>query len=107
MSETFFCNKCGAQNAEGAQFCNRCGAPTNPAPVIGSIPVSSSTGAAAGSYSVASNPPPLSSSAAAGPYPSTIPVAGIQYGGFWIRVVAAIIDAVLLRVGVPPIGIIF
>jgi uncharacterized RDD family membrane protein YckC len=105
MSETFFCNKCGAQNAEGAQFCNRCGAPTNPAPVTGSIPVSSST--EAGSYSVASNPAPLSSSATAGPYPSTIPLAGIHYGGFWIRVVAVIIDAVLLRVVVAPIGIIF
>jgi len=107
MSETFFCNKCGAQNTEGAQFCNRCGAPTNPAPVVGSIPVSSSTGTAAGSYSVVSNPVPLPYSAAAGPYPSTIPVAGIQYGGFWIRVVAVIIDAVLLRVVVAPIGIIF
>ena len=107
MSETFFCNKCGAQNAAGAQFCNRCGAPTIPAPVVGSIPVSSSTGATAGSYSVASNPAPLSSSATAGAYPSTIPVAGIQYGGFWIRVVAAIIDAVLLRVVVAPIGVIF
>jgi uncharacterized RDD family membrane protein YckC len=107
MSETFFCNKCGAQNTEGAQFCNRCGAPTNPAPVIGSSPVSSSTGAAAGSDSVVSNPVPLPYSAAAGPYPSTFGVAGIQYGGFWIRVVAAIIDAVLLRVVVAPIGIIF
>jgi uncharacterized RDD family membrane protein YckC len=107
MSETFFCNKCGAQNAAGAQFCNRCGAPTIPAPVIGSIPVSSSTGATAGSYSVASNPAPLSSPATAGAYPSTIPLAGIHYGGFWIRVVAAIIDAVLLRVVFAPIGVIF
>jgi uncharacterized RDD family membrane protein YckC len=107
MSETFFCNKCGAQNAAGTQFCNRCGAPTNPAPVVGSIPVSSSTGAEAGSYSVASNQAPPSYSATAGAYPSTIPVAGIHYGGFWIRVVAAIIDAVLLRVVVAPIGIIF
>jgi uncharacterized RDD family membrane protein YckC len=56
---------------------------------------------------VASNQAPPSYSATAGAYPSTIPVAGIQYGGFWIRVVAAIIDAVLLRVVVAPIGIIF
>ncbi len=33
MNGTFFCNKCGAQNAAGAQFCSRCGAPTSPTPV--------------------------------------------------------------------------
>jgi uncharacterized RDD family membrane protein YckC len=30
-----------------------------------------------------------------------------RYGGFWIRVVAAIIDTVIIRVVVAPIGIIF
>jgi len=34
MNGIFFCNKCGAQNAAGAQFCNRCGAPTSPAPGV-------------------------------------------------------------------------
>jgi uncharacterized RDD family membrane protein YckC len=29
------------------------------------------------------------------------------YGGFWIRVVAAIVDAVILRVVVAPVGIMF
>lgn len=41
------------------------------------------------------------------PYQSIAPVAGVRYGGFWIRVVAAIIDAVILRVIVAPIHIIF
>ena len=35
------------------------------------------------------------------------PVAGFGYGGFWIRVVAAIIDAIILRVVVAPVGMIF
>jgi uncharacterized RDD family membrane protein YckC len=35
------------------------------------------------------------------------PMAGVRYGGFWIRVVAAIIDAIILRVVVAPVGIIF
>jgi uncharacterized RDD family membrane protein YckC len=32
---------------------------------------------------------------------------GVGYGGFWIRVVAAIVDGVLLRVVVAPVGMIF
>jgi len=34
-------------------------------------------------------------------------MAGVGYGGFWIRVVAAIIDAIILRVVVAPVGMIF
>ena len=34
-------------------------------------------------------------------------MAGVGYGGFWIRVLAAIIDAVILRVVVAPIHLIF
>ena len=95
MSESFFCNKCGAQNAAGAQFCIRCGAPTNPGSAA-STPISA----------VSSNPvPPYS--APAGSYSPAISAAGIQYGGFWIRVVAAIIDAIILRVVVAPVGMIF
>jgi uncharacterized RDD family membrane protein YckC len=31
----------------------------------------------------------------------------VQYGGFWIRVVAAIVDAIILRVVVAPVSFIF
>jgi uncharacterized RDD family membrane protein YckC len=41
------------------------------------------------------------------PYPVVAPVAGVGYGGFWIRVVAAIIDAIILRIVVAPISMIF
>ncbi len=93
MNGTFFCNKCGAQNAAGAQFCSRCGTPTSPAPVSG--PPSA----------VSSNPGSYSAPAAA--YQAVAPVVGVGYGGFWIRVLAVIIDAVLLRVVVAPIHLIF
>jgi len=83
MNGSFFCNQCGAQNTGGAQFCSRCGAPTNPA--SGAVPVGSPAA-------------PL--------YQGVVPVAG-SYGGFWIRVVAAIIDAIILRVVVAPVGMIF
>lgn len=93
MNGTFFCNKCGTQNAASAQFCSRCGAPANPAPVSGS------PGAAPSN--------PMSYSAPATSYQAVAPVAGVGYGGFWIRVVAAIIDGVLLRVVVAPVGMVF
>jgi uncharacterized RDD family membrane protein YckC len=92
MNETFFCNKCGAQNAAGAQFCNRCGAPTTPAPGV--------IQTAAGSPSTAPYAVPTTS------YPPVVP-AGAGYGGFWIRVVAAIIDAIIIRIVVFPIHLIF
>jgi len=94
MNGTFFCNKCGAQNAAGAQFCSRCGAPTNPTPGAVQTP-----GAPPSSTS------PYSTSAA--PYQAVAPAVGVGYGGFWIRVVAAIIDGIILRVVVAPVGIIF
>jgi uncharacterized RDD family membrane protein YckC len=90
MNGTFFCNKCGAQNAAGAQFCSRCGTPTSAAP--GVVPA-----AASGS----------SYAAPAASYQPVAPMAGVGYAGFWIRVVAAIIDAIILRVVVSPVSMIF
>ncbi len=86
MNGTIYCNKCGAPNASGAQFCSRCGTPTSPSGVA-------PTAVSGSSYS-----PPATSYAA---------VVGVGYGGFWIRVVAAIIDAIILRVVVAPVGMIF
>jgi uncharacterized RDD family membrane protein YckC len=91
MNGNFFCNKCGAQNADGAQFCSRCGAPTSPTSGISSTPLPASAPAS-----------PYTTSPAA--YP---PMVGVGYGGFWIRVVAAIIDGILVRVVVSPIHLFF
>jgi len=96
MNGTFFCNKCGAQNTAGAQFCNRCGAPTGPGP--GAVPAGVSGSGSPGVYSAPYN-------AQAASYPGGVPAVG--YGGFWIRVVAAIIDAIILRVVVAPFSMIF
>jgi uncharacterized RDD family membrane protein YckC len=101
LSGTFFCNKCGTLNTVGAQFCSHCGAPTNP-------------GAGAASTGAAGLPPapanPYSSGAAyagTAPYLGAAGFAGVRYGGFWIRVIAAIIDAIVVRVVAWPIGMLF
>ena len=92
MSENFFCNKCGAQNTAGAQFCSRCGAPTNLAP--------GSPAAAQGPF----NPMP-SYAVSASSYPPAAQAVG--YGGFWIRVLAALIDGVIVRLAAVPVVLIF
>jgi len=97
MNGTFFCNKCGAQNAADAQFCSRCGTPTGP---TSGVPTAVAPASAA-------PPNPASPYVAAPTYHAVAPVAGAGYGGFWIRVVAFIIDGIILRVVVAPVGMIF
>jgi uncharacterized RDD family membrane protein YckC len=111
MNETFFCNKCGAQNSTGAQFCSRCGAPANSVAVPGSAPVGSYA-AAGSSYAGAGAIPPSQNagatySAGNAQYPNYAAAAGVRYAGFWVRVVAAIVDHVILRVVVAPVSLIF
>jgi uncharacterized RDD family membrane protein YckC len=77
----------------GAQFCSGCGAPTSPA----------AGGAAA--TAPAGFTPAYATPAAS--YPGPVPSTAVRYGGFWIRVVAFIIDMIIVRVVVTPIGIIF
>lgn len=81
MNGNLFCNKCGTPNAANAQFCSRCGAAMGPVPAAAAPPV------------------------APAPYAAVAPAAA--YGGFWIRVVAAIIDAIVVRVVAWPIGMVF
>jgi uncharacterized RDD family membrane protein YckC len=38
------------------------------------------------------------------PYPAAAPFGGIRYGGFWIRLVAAIIDGIIVQVVVMPLS---
>jgi uncharacterized RDD family membrane protein YckC len=95
LSGTFFCNKCGTLNTVGAQFCSQCGASTSPTSGVVPAAVSSSSN------------PASPYSAPATSYRAVAPVVGVGYGGFWIRVVAAIIDGILLRVVVAPVSMIF
>ena len=98
MNGTLYCNKCGAPNAASAQFCGRCGTALNP------------VSAAAGATSAAQPIPPAGGVPAAGhvaPAGYAVAQAGVRYGGFWIRVLAAIIDAIIVSVVLAPIKIIF
>src|SRR2546426_12363064 len=72
-----FCNQCGSQNTAGTTFCSKCGG---------------SLGGVA---------QPLAATSA---HPLAVPV---RYGGFWIRVVAAIIDGILVQVVVVSVCALF
>jgi len=93
MNGTLFCNKCGAANAASAPFCSRCGAAVNPAVAAPAGTVAVATAGAASGY-----PAPVG-------YP--VAQAGVGYGGFWIRVVAAIIDFLVVRVVLFPFKALF
>jgi uncharacterized RDD family membrane protein YckC len=55
--------------------------------------------------SASGTPPPQAAAYSPAPYP--VVSTGTHYGGFWIRVVAAIIDTIIVRVVVAPIGLMF
>ena len=87
-SANIYCNRCGTPNAVGSQFCSSCGAsfaavayPGTPAP------------ASVSPYQQAAFGPAVARAT--------------QYGGFWIRFVAFIIDAIVVQVVVLPVSIIF
>jgi uncharacterized RDD family membrane protein YckC len=89
-----FCSSCGKQTADGSAFCGSCGRP-----IVGySIGSSTGTatpayaGAAAGGGSVALGGVAQSASATA-------------YAGFWLRLVAIIIDNIVL--GIPFVFVFF
>ena len=82
-----FCSKCGARLTEGTAFCSVCGTPASGPPVAAGVPPAYASPAmvpagAAPSYPV----PPM---AVALPSP---------YAGFWLRVVAYVIDGIVLGV---------
>jgi uncharacterized RDD family membrane protein YckC len=93
MNGSIYCNKCGAPNEATAQFCSRCGTIFNP--VAGSV---SGGGAAAAPAAVVGYGSPSG---------YTVPLAGVRYGGFWIRVVAAILDFIIVAVVLAPFKIMF
>ena len=82
---TLFCSQCGTQNIPSARFCQKCGAG------LGQLmPVAP---AAAVAPAVAYAPPAV--------------VPGPPYGGFWIRVLANLLDGVILSAVITPIFLIF
>ena len=73
------CPRCGALNPDDALYCSNCAAPIGGPPPPGQQAPS----------------PPYPSYP---PYPYAAPAGGIHYGGFWIRLVAYIIDAIILSI---------
>ena len=86
--ETMFCQKCGTQLADDAAFCTNCGQ------VIQRIPSAAYPPSAA-------PPPPHPQQVEQQPAPPAwqppqVSQPPVAYAGFWLRVVAYIIDAIIL-----------
>lgn len=105
MNGNIFCNQCGASLAADARFCTRCGASTQPAPAAGPAGASAPAPIVTQNPAAAPPPVPVHPYTPAAAYPGV--AAGAGYGGFWIRVVATIVDAIIVRVVVAPIGFMF
>ena len=81
-----YCSKCGSTLAEDAPFCSRCGQPTSLAPII-------------------ANPAGPLVAPVATPVRVALPTPSVAYAGFWLRVLAYLIDALILGVFAAPIVI--
>jgi uncharacterized RDD family membrane protein YckC len=89
-----YCNHCGTQNSALAKFCANCGTPfpdgAQPLPVA----------AAETSFAL----PPQSPAWQPATYSQPVPL--VRYGGFWIRFVAVVIDAILVGIVIWPISLV-
>lgn len=90
-----FCSKCGANVAENAAFCASCGMPVA-GYSVGQAPPGG-TGAPGQGYA------PAAGGYAPG-YAAARPT--VTYAGFWLRVVAAIIDGLVISIPMAPIWLI-
>jgi uncharacterized RDD family membrane protein YckC len=79
-----YCSKCGSTIADGATFCDQCGQSTSLAPAV-------ATGIVRPAVAVSTPMPPFT------------PVPAVAYAGFWLRVLAYLIDALILGVFAAPI----
>src|SRR5580704_6845001 len=78
-----FCSKCGTNVTDGAAFCSACGQPTAGAATIAPVPARPAPGL----------PPSYPPAVLAAILPS-------PYAGFWLRVVAHLIDDLVLGIGI-------
>ena len=86
MPENFiFCSKCGAQNSAMAQSCQNCG-------------LTLSTG-----FAPAQAAAPAPGLCSAAPPVAYVAAPALPYGGFWIRLLAHLIDHVILGAAAAPL----
>jgi uncharacterized RDD family membrane protein YckC len=89
-----FCSKCGAQVADGTAFCGACGQPMGGVPHVAAPPTVAVGGAGGNTVALYGSPGGASLYAPAA-VPVTLPS---PYAGFWLRLLAHIIDDVVLGV---------
>jgi len=123
-----FCSRCGANVADGTVFCPKCGlpvatspgssaAPPPPPPPQQVTPPAPNYPPPPPQVAPPSEPPPPPAYAPPPPPPAApgyappqypqqyaVPAPRILYAGFWLRVVAAIIDGIIIGI---PFGILF
>jgi uncharacterized RDD family membrane protein YckC len=95
-----FCARCGKPVPEGAAFCPSCGAPVGASrispPPLDPPPASEASGATAAVW-----PSP----AAGAPAPAAPAAVVVRYGGFWRRVLAFIVDGLIIGAVMLPFGV--
>lgn len=79
-----YCSKCGNMLAAGTAFCQACGTPVSSAAPAAALPAAGGLGA-----------PALAGAVQAGVSPHWLPAPSRTYGGFWLRVVAHLIDGMI------------
>lgn len=84
-----YCSKCGGLMADGAAFCSNCGQAFSSAAIAPRPPVMS----AAAAVPVAGGAPVVPA------YAASISMPRVEYAGFWLRLVALVIDNVILGLG--------
>src|SRR6202051_4117770 len=96
MRGTVYCAKCGSLVEDGAAFCPACGQPVQPsASMSAGLPVGASSAAVLPSGYGANSYPTASQTAALVVFAQP----SVQYAGFWLRVVAFLIDSIIVSVG--------
>jgi len=89
-----YCNRCGTQNSALAKFCANCGTPFS-SEIQPPPPETSEISPRPQSPAWQVPPPPVYAA----------PMPGVQYGGFWLRFVAAVIDGILVGVVIWPVSL--
>jgi uncharacterized RDD family membrane protein YckC len=109
-----FCTSCGSQVDQDTRFCHKCGQPVGAAaPVASPAPLASTPPATPVQYAApaatyaaqpANAPPVYAAPPAYAVPPAYAQAPTSQYGGFWIRFVAYIVDGLII--GIPMTAII-